>query len=96
MVKQFLNRDASAIIPVAGPQIVDAVNEIKNQNATCFVIGIDTACEDGDIQKKMSYCDKTIDKLKQHSKQQNNIIKFSALKNIGHIAKKQNELLRKK
>ena len=96
LVKQFLNRDASAIIPVAGPQIVDAVNEIKNQNATCFVIGIDTACENGDIQKKMSYCDKTIDKLKQHSKQQNNIIKFSALKNIGHIAKKQNELLRQK
>ncbi len=96
LVKQFLNRDASAIIPVAGPQIVDAVNEIKNQNAACFVIGIDTACENGDMQKKMSYCDKTIDKLKQHSKQQNNIIKFSALKNIGHIAKKQNELLRKK
>ena len=44
----------------------------------------------------MSYCDKTIDKLKQHSKQQNNIIKFSALKNIGYIAKKQNELLGEK
>ena len=96
LVKQFLNRDVSAIIPVAGPQIVDAVNEIKNQNATCFVIGVDTACENGDIQKTMSYSDKTIDKLKQYSKQKNNIIKFSALKNIGHIAKKQNELLRKK
>lgn len=93
LVKQFLNRGASAIIPVAGPQIVDAVNEIQNQKAKCFVIGVDTACEDGDIQKTMSYDDKTIDKLNHQSKQHSNIIKFSALKNIGHIAKKQNELL---
>ncbi len=94
LVKQFLNRDASAIIPVAGPQIVDAVNEIQNQNAKCFVIGVDTACENGDIQKTAFYKDKTIDKSHNSPKQCCNIIKFSALKNIGHIAKKQNELLR--
>ena len=94
LVKQFLNRDASVIIPVAGPQIVDAANEIQNQNAKCFVIGVDTACENGDIQKTSSYHDKSIDKQNNSSKQCNNIIKFSALKNIGHIAKKQNELLR--
>lgn len=56
ITKQFLNRGASAIIAVAGPQSLDAAQEIKNQNSKCIVVGVDTAMEESDYQRYHEGC----------------------------------------
>lgn len=102
ITKQLLNRGASAIIAVAGPQSLDTAQEIRNQNSKCIVVGVDSAMEDGDFQRfhngsdeksktktneKDPYMDKTVDLEGNHSSQANAIIKFSAIKDIKSVSK---------
>ena len=54
--KQFLNRGASAIVAVAGPQSLDAAQEIANQHSKCIVIGVDSPMEDSDYQRYHAGC----------------------------------------
>jgi basic membrane lipoprotein Med (substrate-binding protein (PBP1-ABC) superfamily) len=69
-----LSRGADAIFPVAGPQVIDAVKEIKNQHSNCIVVGTDVEQEYDDTTNEISpYTDTRGD---------NKIIKFSVLKNI--------------
>lgn len=103
ITKQYLNRGADAIIAVAGPQSLDASQEIKNQNSKCIVIGVDTPMEESDYQrfhqgcseknrdwpnKNDKYMDKTVDEQGNSSSEANAIIKFSALKDIKQVANK--------
>lgn len=103
ITKQFLNRGASAIIAVAGPQSLDAAQEIANQQSKCIVVGVDTAMEDSDYQRyhvgcgestrtkpnpKDKYMDKTVAEDQSVSQQANAIIKFSAMKDIRTVTKK--------
>lgn len=100
ITKQYLNRGASAIIAVAGPQSLDVAQEIKNQNSKCIVIGVDTAMEAGDYQRYHSGCDETnrgnpntndkymdqtVDKNGNRPSEANGIIKFSAIKDIKRV-----------
>jgi basic membrane lipoprotein Med (substrate-binding protein (PBP1-ABC) superfamily) len=64
---------ADVIMPVAGPQTIDTVQEIKNQKSNCIVVGVDTPQEESDMNDNSVYTDKADD---------NKIIKFSAQKNI--------------
>lgn len=107
VTKQFLNRGASAIIAVAGPQSLDAAQEIANQGSKCIVIGVDTAMEESDYQRYHIGCDestkrkpnlndKYMDQTKADdgsvSEQANAIIKFSAVKDMRSVTKKINRL----
>lgn len=104
ITKQYLNRGASAIIAVAGPQSLDASQEIRNQKSKAIVIGVDTAMEDGDYQRYHAGCDEST-KLNQnkndpfmdktvspedgsYSEQSNAIIKFSAIKDLRNVSNK--------
>jgi basic membrane lipoprotein Med (substrate-binding protein (PBP1-ABC) superfamily) len=65
---------------VAGPQTVDAVREIKASHSNCVVIGVDTPQEnDPTTNDKSSYTDVN---------NNNDIIKFSATKNIADLTSK--------
>jgi basic membrane lipoprotein Med (substrate-binding protein (PBP1-ABC) superfamily) len=76
-VQSLLQYGADAILPVAGPQTIDTVKEIKAQNSNCVVIGVDTAQEnDNTINEKSSFKDAAGNQ---------DIIKFSATKNISSI-----------
>lgn len=103
ITKQYLNRGASAIIAVAGPQSLDSAQEIQNQNSKCIVIGVDTAMENSDYQRfhkgcgeetrtKPNEADPYMDKTKAEdgtvSSQANSIIKFSAIKDIKTVTKR--------
>ena len=91
ITKQYLNRGASAIIAVAGPQTLDTAQEVKNQNSKCIVIGVDSASENSDYQKSQnnsSYEDTTKAPDGSASAQKNNIIKFSAVKDMTAISDK--------
>jgi basic membrane lipoprotein Med (substrate-binding protein (PBP1-ABC) superfamily) len=80
LVQALLQRGADAILPVAGPQTVDAVKEIKAYKSSCIVVGVDTAQEaDTSTNSQSIYTDKSGD---------NKIIKFSATKNIANITSK--------
>ncbi|MBQ0045744.1 MAG: BMP family ABC transporter substrate-binding protein [Mycoplasma sp.] len=100
ITKQYLNRGASAIIAVAGPQSLDASQEIRNQNSKAIVIGVDSAMEDGDYQRYHHGCDEssktqkvesdpyvdaTIAPDNSCSPQANSIIKFSAVKDLRNV-----------
>jgi basic membrane lipoprotein Med (substrate-binding protein (PBP1-ABC) superfamily) len=77
LVQALLQRGADAILPVAGPQTMDAVKEIQSYKSNCIVVGIDTEQElNNSVNGKSSYTDKTGD---------SNVIKFSAEKNISDI-----------
>jgi basic membrane lipoprotein Med (substrate-binding protein (PBP1-ABC) superfamily) len=68
---------ADAIMPVAGPQTIDTVQEIKNQHSKCIVVGVDTAQEESKtVNDKSSFTDATGN---------NDIIKFSAVKQIANM-----------
>lgn len=76
LVQQLLMQGADAILPVAGPQTIDVVNEIRNQSSPAITIGVDTDQENSDIgqytsKSKLNYGDK--------------IIQFSARKNLAGI-----------
>ncbi len=103
ITKQYLNRGASAIIAVAGPQSLDSAQEIQNQNSKCIVVGVDTAMENSDYQRfhkgcgeetrtKPNEADPFMDKTKavdgSVSAQANSIIKFSAIKDIKSVTKR--------
>ncbi len=91
ITKQYLNRGASAIICVAGPQSLDTAQEIKNRGSKCIVIGVDSAMEISDYQRSFTnqiYEDKTIDSEGNKSSQSNNIIKFSAVKDMTTVCDK--------
>jgi basic membrane lipoprotein Med (substrate-binding protein (PBP1-ABC) superfamily) len=77
LAKALLQRGADAILPVAGPQTVDTVRQIKASNSSCIVLGVDTAQEDDPSTNDTS---KYTDKLGN-----NQIVKFSATKNIADI-----------
>lgn len=74
--QQLLNRGADAIFPVAGPQTIDTITAISNQKSSSIVIGVDTIVESSDIQKKSVYTD---------TQKNNDIVKFSATKNMANI-----------
>ena len=76
LVQQLLMQGADAILPVAGPQIVDVVNEIRNQSSPAITIGVDTDQENSDIGQ---YTSKS--KLNHSDK----IIQFSARKNLASL-----------
>ncbi len=42
------------LLPVAGPQTIDAVTEIVNQHSPAGVIGVDTDIENSDLGSKVS------------------------------------------
>lgn len=101
ITKQYLNRGASAIIAVAGPQSLDTAQEIQNQNSKCIVIGVDTAMENSDYQRyhkgcdestkinkneNDAYVDRTVAPDGSSSQQANAIIKFSAIKDIKSVS----------
>lgn len=108
ITKQYLNRGASAIICVAGPQSLDTAQEIKNQNSKAIVIGVDTAMENSDYQRWHdgcssctpvneqsgdSYWDNMKDENGNYSSESHAIIKFSALKDIKTVTNKINRLV---
>lgn len=76
MSQTLLAHGADAIMPVAGPQTADVVNEIVNQNSSAIVIGVDTDQENSDMNKQSPYTDKNGN---------NDVIKFSAQKNIADM-----------
>lgn len=79
MSQILLAKGAQVILPVAGPQTSDVVNEIYNSKSNAIVIGVDTAQElDGTVNKKWQNSTKDING-------NNDIIKFSAVKNLGKI-----------
>ena len=103
ITKQYLNRGASAIIAVAGPQSLDAAQEIQNQNSKAFVIGVDSAMEDGDYQRyhrgcgpdtkgqrieSDPYVDRSVLDDGSFSEEANAIIKFSGVKDLRSVANK--------
>ncbi len=77
LVQQLLMQGADAILPVAGPQTIDVVNEIRNQASPAITIGVDTAQEDSDIGEYRS---------KSKLNFGNKIIQFSAKKDLAGIA----------
>jgi basic membrane lipoprotein Med (substrate-binding protein (PBP1-ABC) superfamily) len=80
LVQALLQRGADAILPVAGPQTMDAVKEIRAYKSNCAIIGVDTAQElDPTINLKSVYTDKSGD---------DRIVKFSAVKNISNVTSK--------
>ncbi len=76
IVQNLLARGADAIMPVAGPQTIDTVQEIKNQKSDCIVVGVDTDQENSDMNEEGVYTD---------ASGSNKIIKFSAEKNIAYM-----------
>jgi len=85
ITKQFLNRGASAILPVCGAQYIDTTQEIMNQNANCIAIGVDCSLENSDFQrpfKKAEYKDKTVAPDGTTPSHASDIVKFSAVKDI--------------
>lgn len=86
--KQLLNRGASAILSVAGSQTVDSSQEVVNQKSNCFVIGVDTAQENGDAQRNGSYEDKTIAPDGSTSEQKGKTIRFSGIKDMVTVSEK--------
>ncbi len=79
VVQNLLARGADAIMPVAGPQTIDTVQEIKNQKSDCIVVGVDTDQENSDMNETSVYDDGS------DSKYHDKIIKFSAEKNIAYM-----------
>ena len=79
VTQELLAKGADVIMPVAGPQTIDTVQEIKNQKSDCIVIGVDTNQEDSDMNETSVYNDES------GSPYQDKIIKFSAEKNISYI-----------
>ncbi len=76
IVQELLARGANAIMPVAGPQTIDTVQEIKNQKSDCICVGVDTNQEASDMNDISLFTD---------SKGNNHIIKFSAEKDIARV-----------
>jgi basic membrane lipoprotein Med (substrate-binding protein (PBP1-ABC) superfamily) len=84
---------ADVIMPVAGPQTIDTVQEIKNQGSKCIVIGVDTPQEySTTVNDNSVYTDKelnannagfSLDFLYHHPN--NKIIKFSAIKQMARM-----------
>lgn len=97
ITKQMLNRGVSAILPVAGSQTIDSCQEVFNQNSKCIVIGVDSAMEDSDNQKKFAsdYKDESVAPDGSTSSQENNIIKFSAIKDMTSVIDKISRLCMK-
>jgi len=75
-VQNLLQMGADAIMPVAGPQTIDTVQEIVNQKSSCIVIGVDTPQEDSYMNEKSIYTD---------TQGNDSVIKFSAVKDISGI-----------
>jgi len=95
ITKQYLTRGASAIMAVAGPQSLDSAQEIQNQGSECIVVGVDTAMENGSYQRKHTSGgleDKSIAPDQSKPSHKDNIIKFSAIKDIATVTKKFCEL----
>lgn len=76
IVQNLLANGADAIMPVAGPQTIDTVQEIANQKSDCVVIGVDTDQENSDMN---------VDGVFTDSNNNKKIIKFSAEKNIAYL-----------
>lgn len=79
ITQDLLSRGADVIMPVAGPQTIDTVQEIKNQGSDCIVVGVDTNQEISDMNETSSYDDGSGTEFA------NKIIKFSAEKNISYL-----------
>jgi basic membrane lipoprotein Med (substrate-binding protein (PBP1-ABC) superfamily) len=54
IVQQLLADGADIILPVAGPQVIDACAEIESQNSPTKVIGVDTDQENSDLGNYIS------------------------------------------
>lgn len=90
--RELLNRQACAIICVAGPQGVDTVQEISSRSSNCIMIGVDSAMELSDFQADNLSPIKTKEPAEIDPRIRNGIFKFSATKNVSYFAKKQSEL----
>ena len=77
LVQQLLTQGADAILPVAGPQTIDVVNEIRNRHSPAVVIGVDTDQENSDIGEYRS---------KSSLNKDDKIIQFSAKKDLAGIS----------
>ena len=73
----MLTQGADAILPVAGPQTIDAVNEVRCEHSPTVVIGVDTDQENGQLAQYTS-----LSPLNYGDK----IIQFSAQKNLAQLA----------
>jgi basic membrane lipoprotein Med (substrate-binding protein (PBP1-ABC) superfamily) len=74
-------------MPVAGPQTIDAVQEIKSQGSKCIVVGVDTDQENSTtVNDHSNFIDRgfTVDSVFEHEGN-NGIIKFSATKDISYM-----------
>ena len=76
LVQQLLTQGADAILPVAGPQTIDAVNEVRCEHSPTVVIGVDTDQENGELAQYTS-----LSPLNYGDK----IIQFSAQKNLAQL-----------
>ena len=76
LVQQLLTQGADVILPVAGPQTIDAVNEVRSQHSPALVVGVDTDQENGELSSYTS-----LSPLNYGEK----IIQFSAQKNLAGI-----------
>lgn len=76
LVQQLLTQGADAILPVAGPQTIDTVNEVRCENSPAVVIGVDTDQENGQLAQYTS-----LSPLNYGDK----IIQFSAQKNLAGL-----------
>ena len=76
LVQQLLTQGADAILPVAGPQTIDAVNEVRCEHSPTVVIGVDTDQENGQLAQYTS-----LSPLNYGDK----IIQFSAQKNLAQL-----------
>lgn len=91
ITKQLLNRGVSAILPVAGSQTTDTVQEVYNQNSNCIVIGVDAAMEDGDNQRKYrnpDFKDQSYGIDGSLPEYADGIIKFSAVKDMASVTER--------
>lgn len=77
LVQQLLTQGADAILPVAGPQTIDAVNEVRCEHSPTVVIGVDTDQENGQLAQYTS-----LSPLNYGDK----IIQFSAQKNLAQLS----------
>ena len=76
IVQQLLADGADMLLPVAGPQTIDAVTEIVNQHSPAGVIGVDTDIENSDLGAKVS-----TSSLNKGEK----VVKFSAQKDMAYV-----------
>lgn len=83
LITEFLGRNVDALIPIAGPQAIQAVRLVKQMNKKTIIIGVDSAIEEDDTIN--------LPLPNLGSKQDignNKVIQFSSVKNLDVISNK--------